>query len=88
MRRVVLAGCAACAFAAMQPSTAVAMPIVPADTMVDGTDSSFILAKGGHGRGGGWGSGSGHRVFGWSHGRKIGWRGRGCPPGLWKQGRC
>ena len=21
-------------------------------------------------------------------GRKVGWRGRGCPPGLWKQGRC
>ncbi|MGY4447121.1 hypothetical protein ACVWZR_001781 [Bradyrhizobium sp. i1.3.1] len=26
--------------------------------------------------------------LGWHHGRKVGWRGRGCPPGLWKQGRC
>jgi hypothetical protein len=44
----------------------------------------------GHGRGGGhgWGRGGGHRAYGWSHGRKVGWRGRGCPPGLWKQGRC
>ena len=29
-----------------------------------------------------------YRAYGWSHGRKVGWRGRGCPPGLWKQGRC
>ena len=29
------------------------------------------------------------RPPGWSSpGRKVGWRGRGCPPGLWKQGRC
>jgi hypothetical protein len=40
------------------------------------------------GRGHGWGRGGGHRAFGWSRGRKVGWRGRGCPPGLWKQGRC
>ncbi len=45
-------------------------------------------AKGGHGHG--------HAYFGafyssppgWSHGRKVGWRGFGCPPGLAKQGRC
>ena len=23
-----------------------------------------------------------------AQGRQMGWRGRGCPPGLWKQGRC
>ena len=52
--------------------------------------SDVIEVKGGHGRGGGhgWGRGHGARSFGWSRGRKIGWRGRGCPPGLWKQGRC
>ncbi|MBI5262111.1 MAG: hypothetical protein HY852_09890 [Bradyrhizobium sp.] len=25
---------------------------------------------------------------GWHHGRKVGWGNMGCPPGLWKQGRC
>lgn len=54
--------------------------------------SNAIEIKGGHGygRGGGngWGRGGGHRAFGWSQGRKVGWHGRGCPPGLWKQGRC
>jgi hypothetical protein len=41
-------------------------------------------------KGGGHGMGRGHagRAFGWGRGRKVGWRGRGCPPGLWKQGRC
>ena len=29
-----------------------------------------------------------YQAYGWSQGRKMGWRGRGCPPGLWKQGRC
>lgn len=38
---------------------------------------------------GGYGHGHGHgRAFGWSRGKKVGWRGHGCPPGLWKQGRC
>ena len=54
--------------------------------------SDTVLAKGG-----GHGGGRGHGAFatshsygsppGWHHGRKVGWRG-GCPPGLWKQGRC
>ncbi|MCK1735145.1 hypothetical protein IVA79_14470 [Bradyrhizobium sp. 138] len=58
--------------------------------------ANVAYAKGGHGHG----HGRGHHSFamshghhyasppGWSHGRKVGWRGRGCPPGLWKQGRC
>jgi hypothetical protein len=29
-----------------------------------------------------------HRGRAGAQGRKVGWRGRGCPPGLWKQGRC
>jgi hypothetical protein len=29
------------------------------------------------------GHASAHRAYGWSQGRKV-----GCPPGLWKQGRC
>lgn len=50
----------------------------------------LIEVKGGHGggHGHGWGRGGGHKAFGWSRGRKVGWRGRGCPPGLWRQGRC
>ena len=54
--------------------------------------SDVIEIKGGHGRGRGgghgWGRGGGHKAHGWSQGRKVGWRRRGCPPGLWKQGRC
>jgi len=52
--------------------------------------SDLIEIKGGHGhgRGHGWGRGHGHRAYGWSRGRKVGWRGHGCPPGLWRQGRC
>jgi hypothetical protein len=61
---------------------------------------NVVLAKGGgwHGDGGGYGGvamGPGYGYPhsygyppGWYHGRKVGWRGRGCPPGLWKQGRC
>lgn len=46
-----------------------------------------IEVKGGHGRG--WGRGHGHgRAFGWSRGKKVGWRGYGCPPGHWKKGWC
>ena len=49
-------------------------------------DSAFAKGGKGHGRG--------HAISlqgsppGWSKGRKIGWRGLGCPPGLAKQGRC
>ena len=42
-------------------------------------NSDLIEVKGGRGRG---------RALGWSKGKKVGWRGRGCPPGLAKQGRC
>lgn len=47
-----------------------------------------IEVKGGKGGGKGLGRGHASRPFGWSRGRKVGWRGLGCPPGLWKQGRC
>ena len=53
-----------------------AMPTAPAHSVIAGIDSSVILAKGGHGHG--WGRAFG-RPFGWSRGRKVGWRGRGCP---------
>jgi hypothetical protein len=45
----------------------------------------LIEVKGGHG----WGhEHGGYRPFGWSRGRKVGWRGHGCPPGHWKKGWC
>ncbi len=49
-----------------------------------------VLAKGGHGHGYGHAMAHGHYGTppGWYHGRKVGWGGTGCPPGLWKQGRC
>lgn len=50
--------------------------------------SDVVEVKGGHGRGHGWGRSHAFNPPGWSRGRKVGWRGRGCPPGLWKQGRC
>ena len=85
MKRLVLIGFATCAFAAMPSFSVLAMPMAPPAQLIAETDSSVILAKGGHGHG--WGRAFG-RPFGWSRGRKVGWRGRGCPPGLWKQGRC
>jgi len=57
-------------------------------TINSASASDVIEIKGGHGHGHGWGRGGGHRAYGWGRGRKVGWRGRGCPPGLWKQGRC
>ena len=50
--------------------------------------ADLIEVKGGHGHGRGWGRGHGLHPYGWSRGRKVGWRGRGCPPGHWKKGWC
>jgi hypothetical protein len=51
-------------------------------------NADLIEVKGGRGHGHGWGRGHGYRPFGWSRGRKVGWRGRGCPPGHWKKDWC
>jgi hypothetical protein len=54
--------------------------------------SDLVEVKWGHGRGWGggrgWGRGHAFAPPGWSRGRKVGWRGRGCPPGHWKKGWC
>jgi hypothetical protein len=42
----------------------------------------------GWGRGHGWGRSHAFTPRGWSRGRKVGWRGMGCPPGHWKKGWC
>jgi hypothetical protein len=66
---------------------ALAFPARPLVTDHQHALHDVIEVKGGHGHGWGRGHGNG-RAFGWSRGKKIGWRGYGCPPGLWKQGRC
>lgn len=45
------------------------------------------VKRGGHG-GRGWGRSHAFKPHGWSRGRKVGWRGMGCPPGHWKKGWC
>jgi hypothetical protein len=52
--------------------SASAMPRATPGTLVAGTDSAVILAKGGHGRGHMGRGGRGHH-YGWSRGRHRGW---------------
>ncbi|ETR78596.1 hypothetical protein X566_13695 [Afipia sp. P52-10] len=57
---------------------------------------SIAEARGGHGHGHGHARGHHHMKVhkmhgtppGWHRGRKVGWRGHHCPPGLRMQGRC
>src|SRR2546427_5067640 len=86
MKRSMLIGFAACAFVAMPAFSVSAMPIAPAHSVIDGNDSSVILAKGGHGHGGHWARGGDGRAFGWRPGGKVGGPGWGWPPSLWEQG--
>ena len=66
-----------------------ALPGMPqGQSMQQAVTQDVIAVKGGHGHGWGRGHGRHHRAYGWSRGNKVGWRGRHCPPGLWKQGRC
>ena len=63
-------------------SSASAMPGATPDPLLQNAVVSadiLVEIKGGQSRG---------RALGWSKGKKVGWRGRGCPPGLAKQGRC
>jgi hypothetical protein len=96
MKKFVIYGIllAAPIFTAGAASALTGVPAIPS------SQQHLIEVKGGHGHGGGhgwgrghggghgWGRGHGNRSFGWSRGRKVGWGGRHCPPGLWKQGRC
>ena len=70
-----------------------ALPGAKHDTAVNqALTTDLVEVKGGRGHGmkhgHGWGRSHAFAPRGWGHGRKVGWRGRGCPPGLWKQGRC
>lgn len=72
MKRLLLIGVAACAFAAMPTLSASAMPVA-ADTLIVRANSPVILARGGHGGGHMRRGGRGHH-YGWSRGRHRGWR--------------
>ena len=87
MKKLALALLVALPIAAATPASAT--PAAVRDGLMSAAiNPAFIEVKGGRGGGHGFGRGGGNRVFGWSRGRKVGWRGRGCPPGLWRQGRC
>jgi hypothetical protein len=71
-----------------------ALPGVRHGTVIgEALSAGLIEVKGGRGGGRGLGVGRGWRSHaftppGWSRGRKVGWRGAGCPPGHWKKGWC
>lgn len=79
MRAVIAAVALAWATIIVMPSKGSALPLAPA-ALLEGLQafSDVIEVKGGRG----------FKPRGWSKGRKVGWRGGGCPPGLRKQGRC
>jgi hypothetical protein len=68
MRRLLLIGFAACAFALAPTLSAPAMPIATPDALGVG-DGAVIQVKGGHGHRGG----HGHH-YGWGRGHHYGWR--------------
>ena len=75
MKRLLLIGVAACAFAAMPTLSASAMPRMTAETLVGDVDSPIILVHGhghGHGHWHGHRGGRGHH-YGWGRGRHRGW---------------
>ena len=74
MKRLLLIGVAACAFAAMPTLSASAMPRAAADTLGSDTDHSVILVRGGHGHGHGhMGHGGRGHHYGWGRGHHHGW---------------
>jgi hypothetical protein len=75
MKRLLLMGVVACALVAMPTLSASAMPRATADTLIAGSDSQVIFARGGHGHG----RGHMHRVgrghhYGWGRGHHRGRR--------------
>jgi hypothetical protein len=75
MKRLLLMGVVACALVAMPTLSASAMPRATADTLIAGSDSQVILARGGHGHGRGHmhRGGRGHH-YGWGRGHHRGRR--------------
>lgn len=75
MKRLLLIGVAACAFAAMPTLSASAMPLATAGSMITSSDSQVILVRGGRGHGGHHmrRGGRGHH-YGWGRGHHRGRR--------------
>jgi hypothetical protein len=73
MKRLLLIGVAACAFAVMPMLPASAMPRATADTLLGDTDNSMIRVHGGgHGHSHMGRGGRGHH-YGWGRGHHHGW---------------
>ena len=74
MKRLLLIGFAACAFAFVPTLSASAMPVATPNAL-GGSDAAIIQVKGGHGHGHGHMGGRGHH-YGWGRGRghHYGWR--------------
>ena len=74
MKRLLLIGVAACAFAALSMLPASAMPRATADMLVGDADHSVILVHGGHGHWHGhMGRGGRGHHYGWGRGHHHGW---------------
>jgi hypothetical protein len=79
MKRLLLIGVAACAFATVPTLSASAMPRAPADVLItssynQNSDNQVVIARGGHGHGHGhMGRGGRGHHYGWSTGRHRGW---------------
>jgi hypothetical protein len=74
MRRLLLIGFAACAFALAPGLSASAMPVATPGAL-GASDGTAIQVRGGHGHGWGHRGGRGHH-YGWGrgHGHHYGWR--------------
>ena len=74
MKRALLIGIAACAFALAPTLTATAMPVA-SHAALGVSEADVIQVKGGHGHGRGhMGRGNRGRHLGWTRGRHRGWR--------------
>jgi hypothetical protein len=72
MKRLLLIGVAACAFAAMPILSASAMPRASANTLLSDTDNPVILVGHGHGHGHGHMNRGHHYHYGWGRGHHHG----------------
>lgn len=74
MKRALLIGFAACAFALAPTLSASAMPVAVPDA-ISVSEGTVVQVKGGHGGGRGhMGRGNRGRHLGWTRGRHRGWR--------------
>ena len=70
MRKLLISGALVGLFAV----PASASPLIPVSAPFTAENEHVIQVKK-----------KGHRAYGWSQGRKVGWRGRGMPPGQYKK---